>query len=129
MGFWIFMLIMTLLCPVTMIILGHRYMKNVSENINPRSGYRTTRSMKSPEAWAFAQKHFGQLWLILGIITLPLSILPMVLVYGKETSTVGIVGGIVVLAQMIPLGIVPFVLTERALSKNFDEFGYPMINH
>ena len=123
MGFWIFMLIMTLLCPITMIILGHRYMNNPPESINPKSGYRTSRSMKNLETWSFAQQHFGRLWFILGIITGVLSIIPMALVYGKGTSVIGTCGGLVVLAQMIPLGVVPFILTERALSKKFDEFG------
>ena len=123
MGFWIFMLIMALLCPVTMIILGNRFMKNPPESITLRSGYRTSRSMKSPETWAFAQKYFGRLWFIIGIITVPLSIIPMALVYGKETNVIGTTGALVVLAQIIPLGVVPFILTERALSKKFDEFG------
>ena len=123
MVFWIFMLIMTLLCPITMIFLGHRYMNNPPESINPKSGYRTSHSMKSPQAWAFAQKHFGRLWVINGIITGVLSVIPIALVYGKKITTIGIVGGIVVLAQMIPLAVVPIALTEKALKRNFDEFG------
>lgn len=125
MAFWIFLFIMCLLGPITMIILGLRYMKKAPESINDKFGYRTSRSMKSQASWTFAHQYFGRLWLIIGSIVIPLSVIPMILVYGKEASEIGTVGGIIVMAQTIPLAIVPFALTERALKRNFDEFGEP----
>ena len=46
----------------------------------------------------------------------------MVLVLGKETNTVGTVGGILAIVQMIPM-IGTIIPTENALKKNFDKFG------
>lgn len=79
--------------------------------------------MKSQDSWDFAHQYVGRIWFIMGLVCIPLSLLPMVLVLGKEAGKVGLMGGIIVAAQMIPLGIVPIILTERALRKNFDEFG------
>lgn len=125
MGFWAFMLIMVLLMPITMMVLGHRYMRNAPKSINPTSGYRTNRSMKSQESWDFSHQYVGRIWFITGIIGIPLSLVSMVLVMGQEAGKVGLMGGIIAVAQMIPLGVVPIILTERALRKNFDEFGRP----
>ena len=47
MGFWIFMLIMVLLIPVSMIALGRLFWKSAPHNINSTFGYRTKRSMMS----------------------------------------------------------------------------------
>ena len=123
MGFGIFMLIMVLLLPITMTVLGSRYMRSAPKMINPTTGYRSVRSMKSQDSWDFAHQYVGRIWFIMGLVCIPLSLLPMVLVLGKEAGEVGLMGGILVAAQMIPLGIVPIILTERALRKNFDEFG------
>ena len=49
MGFWIFMLIMDLLIPVTMIGFGSYFMKNAPKEINAVFGYRTSMSMKNKD--------------------------------------------------------------------------------
>lgn len=41
---------------------------------NPAFGYRTTRSMQSPEAWAYANRKAGSLMAIVGLVGLALSI-------------------------------------------------------
>ena len=74
------------------------------------------------DTWKFAHTYIGKLWFICGLILLPLSVVVMVFVFGKETNTVGIVGGILTFAQMIPL-VGTIFPTENALKKNFDEFG------
>ena len=60
MGFWIFMLLMDLLIPVTMVVSGKIFMTKSQENINDVFGYRTTMSMKNKDTWAFAHN----LWII-----------------------------------------------------------------
>ena len=122
MGFWIFMLIVALLIPITMIVVGRLFLIKAPKDINYTFGYRTKRSMMNRETWEFAHTYFGKIWFICGLILLPLSAIVMALVLGKKINTVGTVGGILTVAQMIPMvgAIVP---TEKALKKNFDEFG------
>ncbi len=46
MGFWIFMLLMDLLIPLTMVVFGKMFMTKSPKNINAVFGYRTTMSTK-----------------------------------------------------------------------------------
>ena len=117
-GFWVFMLIMVLLIPIT----GRSFSNKAPKDINYTFGYRTKRSMMNMETWKFAHEYIGRLWFICGLTLLPLSVVVMVLVLGKETNTVGTVGGILAIVQMIPM-IGTIIPTENALKKNFDEFG------
>ncbi len=119
MGFWIFMLLMDLLIPVAMVVLGKIFMTKAPENINDVFGYRTTMSMKNKDTWEFAHKYCGKLWLICGLVLLPLSIVPLIFVFNKGTDIIGAVGGIVCAVQLIPL-IGAIFPTEAALKKSFD---------
>ena len=122
MGFWIFMLLTVLLIPLTMIGFGTRFMRRPPDRINAVFGYRTRRSMRSTDAWRFAHGYFGKLWKRTGLVLLPLSVIAMLLVLGKDEQTAGWTGTAVMFAQMIAL-IAPVFPTERALKKQFDEFG------
>ena len=62
MGFWIFMLIMDLLLPFTMIGFGRYFMKKAPKEINSVFGYRTSMSMKNKDTWEFAHKYCGNTW-------------------------------------------------------------------
>ncbi|VEJ35943.1 Predicted integral membrane protein [Aedoeadaptatus ivorii] len=57
-----------LLVPIIMIVFGWLLYARGPKEINPTYGYRTKRSMKSPEAWQFAQKFFGKIWLVTDIV-------------------------------------------------------------
>ena len=70
MGFWIFMLIMDLLIPFTMIGFGYLFLKRTPKNINVLFGYRTTMSMKNRDTWEFAHRYCGKLWYMWGGILL-----------------------------------------------------------
>ena len=122
MGFSIFMLIMVLLIPLTMIFFGWLLFRKTPKEINYVYGYRTKRSMMNEETWKFANQYFGKVWYLCGLISVPLSVTAIALVLGKGTETVGTIGGIITMLQMIPLAgaIIP---TEIALKKNFDENG------
>ncbi len=103
MGFWIFMLIMELLIPFTMIGMGRSYMKKPPEKINSVTGYRTSMSMKNRTTWEF-------------------SVIIMCLVIGHDRDTIGNAGLILCAVQMIFLAgsIIP---TEISLKKKFDKNG------
>lgn len=122
MGFWIFMLIMDLLIPFTMIGFGKSFLKNPPKEINAVFGYRTTMSAKNKDTWIFAHKYCGKIWFICGLILLPISIIVIAMVFGKPEDTVGTVGGVLCGIQMIPL-IGSIIPTEKALGKTFDKNG------
>ena len=122
MGFSIFILIMVLLIPLTMIFFGWLLCRKTPKEINYVYGYRTKRSMMNEETWRFANQYSGKAWYLCGLISVPLSMMAITIVLGKGTETVGTIGGIITMLQMIPLvgAIIP---TEIALKKNFDENG------
>ena len=120
--FWVFMLIMDLLIPVTMIGFGRLFLTRAPKNINAAFGYRTAMSMKNKDTWEFAHKYCGKLWFKCGLILLPLSVAPLLFVHSKDTTTVGNVGLIVAAVQLIPL-IGSIFPTEAALKKTFDQNG------
>lgn len=122
MGFSIFMLIMVLLIPLTMLFFGWLLFRKTPKEINYVYGYRTKRSMMNEETWKFANQYFGKLWYLCGLISVPLSVTAIALVLGKGTETVGTIGGIITMLQFLPL-IGAIVPTESELKKNFDENG------
>lgn len=122
MWFWVFMLIMDLLVPLTMIFFGFRYEKNAPKEINSTSGYRTTMSMKNRETWEFAHKYVGKLWKVCGWILLLVSVVAMFFALGKDIIVVSIIGGIVCAVQIVVM-ICTMIPTEIALKKTFDRNG------
>lgn len=123
-GYWLFMLAVILLMPLTMIIFGRHFMHNPPKDINGSYGYRTSMSMKSRETWDFAHRYFGKLWFILGLILLPLSAAAMLFLLGKSVGTIGN-ASIVIMAVQLVFVIVPIFPTEAALKRNFDSNGFP----
>lgn len=121
MGFWIFMVVVLLITPLTMMGFGKCFIKSVPKEINMGFGYRTSMSMKNKETWQFAHNYCGKLWYNAGKILL-LSVLTMVFVIGKDIDTIGNLGLIIMVVQMFFL-ICPIFPTERALKKNFDKNG------
>ena len=122
MGFWIFMFIMVLLIPLTMIFFGWLLFRKTPKEINYVYGYRTKRSMMNEETWRFANQYFGKVWYLCGLILAPLSVIAIAIVFGKGPGIVGTVGGIITMLQMLSL-IGAIVPTESELKKNFDENG------
>ncbi|MBQ3528491.1 MAG: SdpI family protein [Clostridia bacterium] len=120
--FWIFMLIFVLLIPSLMIIFGTVFKNSAPKEINYIYGYRTPMSTSSKEAWEFAHKYMGRLWLIFGIIILIPSVTAMLFVIGLDKDTVGYTGMAITFAQIV-LMIIPIIPTEIALRKNFDKNG------
>ena len=114
--YWLFMLGVVLISPLIMIVSGLNFTYNPPQTINAFFGYRTNRSMNSKEAWDFAHKYFGKIWLIAGIITLMFSLIFMLFLINKDNKTITITSIITIIVQMIPL-IGPIIPTERALKQ------------
>ncbi len=124
MGFWVFMLIMNIWLPIIMILFGRYFMKKAPKEINVIFGYRTTMSMKNQETWQFAHHYIGRLWYISGWVLLVLGVVFMLPLIGKDQDTVGWLGGLICMIQLVAL-IGEIIPTEIALHKKFDKNGNP----
>ncbi|MBQ7298287.1 MAG: SdpI family protein [Clostridia bacterium] len=121
-GYWLYMLITSLMIPCIMIVFGGLFRRKAPKNINIWYGYRTQRSMKNEDTWAFAHRHLGRTWLIVGAVMHVVSVIPMIAVLGKDEDTVSVVSLVLLVVQLIPM-IVSLIPTERALRQKFDENG------
>ncbi len=124
MGFWIYMFVMALLMPVTLLLFGLYFRNKAPKNINIVFGYRTSRSMKNMDTWRFAHHFCGRIWIVGGCISLPCAILSMLSVIGKSENTIGYVGASWLFLPLI-LIVISIIFTENALKKKFDNFGQP----
>ena len=120
MGIWITMTLSDLLIPVIMLVFGGRFRVAPPKDINVWYGYRTQRSMASPEAWDFAHRYVGKLWRRLGLWTLVLTVGIMAALFGQSDDAVSWGGLAVMLAQLVPMtAAIP--MTERALKERFGD--------
>lgn len=117
MGFWIFMLCMTLLTPVIMIVFGWIFTHRPPEP-NGIYGYRTRRSTASREAWYFAHGYLGRIWFRMGTAMLVISVPVMLSCIGRSKDAIGCWGGSLegVQCALMILTILP---TEKALKRRF----------
>ena len=124
MKFWIFMLVMNLLIPITMISFGHSFEKKPPkiERSKFAFGYRTIMSMKNADTWEYAHRFFGKLWFRFGIAVGVISIIALLFVIGKDKDTVGFAGLIICYVQMAVM-LIPVIPTEISLRKRFDKNG------
>lgn len=121
-GFYIYMLLTSLLIPVIMLVFGWIFHHQAPKKINVWYGYRSARSMKNEDTWVFAHQHIGRTWMLVGVVLLVVSVIPMIAVYGKDVDTVSVVSLVLLFVQMIPM-IMSLIPTERALKRTFDENG------
>lgn len=122
MGFWIFMSLINLLIPLTMLGFGKYFSKSAPKEINGVFGYRTTMSMKNKDTWKFAHHYCGKLWVTLGWIMLVITAIAMLLVIGKNEGVVGNVSIVLSGVQLVFL-IGSIFPTEKALKRTFDKDG------
>lgn len=122
MAFWIFMLVMDLLIPVTMMALGRYFVKRAPKEINMIFGYRTSMSMKNRDTWEFAHHHVGKIWYITGLIFLVVTVIIFLCIISKPQDAIEKVGEIVCILQVVLL-IASIIPTEVALHKTFDKNG------
>ncbi len=123
MTFWIYMLIISLLLPVTMLIVGRVFLARAPKNINMFLGYRTPMSTKNRDTWQFAHRYCGKIWIWGGLASFLVSVIAMLLVLGREIKTVGLVGALTLIPPFAVI-IVSIALTEKALKKAFDRYGF-----
>ncbi len=120
---WFYMVTL-LLCPLVMVGFGALFYKKPPKTINSLYGYRTSRSMKNEQTWAFAHRYIGKLWLWLGAV-LGLCTLALFFVFPTEEQAAGIFLLCWLGVELIVL-IAPIFPTERALKRHFDKDGNPL---
>ena len=120
MRFWIYMMLIDLIIPITMIGFGYRFLKRPPEKPNRIFGYRSRRSMRNSVTWNYAHRVFGKTWLLCGLVLLPISVVRMLFAIGKSTHEIGTVGAVICVIQLglLFLSILP---TEIALKKKFEK--------
>jgi uncharacterized membrane protein len=107
-----------LLIPIIMVIFGLILKFKPPSKINGFYGYRTTRSMKSQNAWDYAQRRIGALWLYIGVILYIAIAISMLFSPASKEYLSLIHGGIGMIALLIGI---PFV--EKELKEKFDKNG------
>lgn len=110
--------------PIMMILFGALFVKRPPRSINWVYGYRTFRAMKSLEAWLFAHKYFGTMWLKFGILMLIVSLVLVGLSQSGNAIDADTILSIWIPIQLVLL-LVPIVPTELALRRSFDKDGKP----
>ena len=118
-----FSLILTgLILPLLMVVLGRWLFRNAPKDINALVGYRTKRSMRSKEAWDYANVTSGKYWFVLGLVCLPVflaisSIVSVIIEHDNVAHTSYSLFSIVAL-ELIPLfSVIPY--TEKKLKDKF----------
>ena len=119
-GFYVYMVVCVFLLPAAMLFLGYRWQKKPPDSINAVFGYRTRRSMSSKQAWDYAHRYCGRIWVKCGWISAVFAVLSMIFlgIVTLNVSTVGIAGGIVACLELL-LAAASLVATERALKRVF----------
>ncbi len=122
MGFWFFMLLSVLLIPGMLLLFGWMFRAHAPQTMNYVFGYRTRRSMRNADTWQFAQAEFARLSWRWGLVELPVGILAMLPLLGKNTGLVGVAGSILCGVFCIPIFVIIWQV-EHALKASFDENG------
>ena len=109
--------------PIVFLVIGWLYTHGrYPKHPNGVYGYRTPRSMKNDETWAFAQEYSGRLSWRFGWWLLTLSSLVVVTLLTLPAKRHEIYVGALIAAQAV-LTLATIIPVERALKNTFDEFG------
>ncbi len=123
-GMWIFMLVCNLLIPAVAIWYGRRFQANPPKEPNAWFGYRTARSMKSRDAWNFAQRKMGEVWGRWGFAMLPLAVVCQALTLLCPDVEAMCMWSLPITVVEVALLLLSMLPVERALKENFDEHGH-----
>jgi len=107
--------IVILIIPVALILGGIILRQCALSDINSTVGYRTERSMSSKEAWTFANRTCGNLWITGGIISVILSVAIPLILYILKDDTAGLYAGIIILVLQVTAFILSVATVEKKL--------------
>ena len=116
------MLISVAFIPLLLIVIGKIFDKYPSKEPNIVIGFRTKLSMMNKETWDYAQRLFPKVWISLGRIMLPLSLIILFLLYSEDKDYTGNLALILMLVQeVLMLGSILYV--NLKLKKAFNSDG------
>ena len=116
MGLWALLFVCELLVPIIMIVFGILFSAGAPGDINSFFGYRTLMSMKNSDTWDFAHRYCGRLWIRIGAVMLPVTVISSIisLKTARILSVLGIFGVIVIAVQTCVI-IISIIMVERKL--------------
>jgi uncharacterized membrane protein len=120
------MFVMILALPLLMIWMGSLFRRGIPKEVNKTFGYRTFRSMRNQDTWTFAHRYCGNLWFKVGRIMLAVSVVLELLFLMLRPGRLLILSFVLLFAQGAVL-LALFFPVERALKRNFDEWGDPIV--
>ena len=120
--FW--MNFIMLLGPVVLLIFGVCYYFRPVEEPSEKLGFRVRCAMGSTEAWLFAQKQAGTVWMYLGGAMTVVSVVLLLLLLGAEAMTLALVAVIWMSLQAI-LAVASYFFLRSKVSAHYDKEGKP----
>ena len=112
-----------LVIPVLLLIFGLLYFFKPIKEANHIFGYRAYFGMGSVDAWRFAQRFAGFIYMILGgVMTLAMVIVSIVLIW-KDTFTLLTVSAICLIIELVLTGIAVLAINIY-LAVRYDRYGY-----
>lgn len=99
--FKVIYLISVAFIPLLLIVIGKIFEKYPSKEPNIAIGFRTKLSMMNKETWDYAQRLFPKVWISLGRIMLPLSLIILFLLYSEDKDYTGNLVLILMLVQVV----------------------------
>lgn len=115
------MLVLTLITPLTMLLVGLLWKAKPPKFGGSGLAYRTQLSARSQEAWDFAHKHISKLWVRIGLMLTVLTAVLMVMFRDSASRFfLWLIAG-----QMAFLCISAF-LVDGTLKASFDQEGKPL---
>ena len=116
-------IIMSVIVPLTMVLCGIYLKRKSDSEINGFSGSRTRRSMASREAWEFANRYCGELWIRWSFILFAPSVLMTIFFSIICGSEYGIWAATVIEMMQVLMILLSIFCVERQLKLHFDENG------
>ena len=95
--------------------------KHTPEEINSIIGYRTKRSMSSPEAWRFANRLCGDMWIKGGFALLIPSLALTIIICMLFNNRIGVVASCIIELVQVALIFLPVHYVEQQLKKKFED--------
>jgi uncharacterized membrane protein len=102
-----------LLSGFVMVCAGYYLHRNPPKDINKMMGYRSSRSMRSQEAWDFAQRYAAQLMMKWGLVSM-LSVFPLGYFNLDEDTQ-----SVMVLFIVVACSTAPILFVEKRLVEHF----------
>ena len=123
--YWFTFLCCDLAIPAALVYFGRRMQKQPRRQINDLHGYRTVRSMRNEQTWAFAQDCSSRLLWRLGWAGMILSILALLPLLHSSKQIISTWAAGICLLQCVLLPVLAIVPVELALKRSFREDGTP----